>query len=124
MATPSLYRSNSAIWAVSLLALLALIDSAFNYFWTGNGIHGTEGALLVVVSTLLLAIAAGVIAAGWVHGWLRGLLQVLIVLDFIGTGVAAYFLEAWILLVLIVLAAIVWIIHLSRRTPAPVSNLG
>ena len=51
-----------------MLSLLALIDSLFNYFWTGNGIHGSEGALLVVVSTLLLALAAGVFLNRWDRG--------------------------------------------------------
>jgi quinoprotein glucose dehydrogenase len=101
--------------AVFLLGLLALIDSLFAYFWTGNGIHGTEGALLVVVSTLLLALAAGVVVNRWGPGSLRGILEVLIFLDFIGTGVAAYFLEDWILLGLMVLALLAWIAHLIRR---------
>lgn len=112
------------MWAVSLLALLALIDSIFNYFWTGNGIHGSEGALLVVVSTLLLTIAAAIIAARRVRGWVRIVLEILIVLDFIGTAAAADLLEAWILLALIVLAAIAWIVHVARPAPAPVSNPG
>ena len=41
MAAPSFLRSDTAMWGVSLLALLALIDSIFNYISTGNGIHGT-----------------------------------------------------------------------------------
>ena len=112
------------MWGVCLLALLALVDSLFNYFSTDNGIHGTEGALLVVVSTLLLAIAAAVVAAGRVPRWTHIILEVLIVLDFIGTAAAAYLLEAWILLGLIVLAVIAWIVHIVRPSPAPVSNLG
>jgi hypothetical protein len=49
--------------AVAILGAIAFLDALFNYFWTGNGIHGTEGALLVVISTFLLALAAGLIAA-------------------------------------------------------------
>ncbi len=112
-------RTDVAMRAVALLALLAFLDSLFNYFWTGNGIHGSEGALLVVVSTLLLTLAAGVIAWNRVRGWLRNLLEVLIVLDFLGTAAAAYLLEAWILLALVVLAFIAWIAHMVRPAPAP-----
>ena len=112
------------MWAVTLLSLLALIESIFNYFWTGNGIHGSEGALLVLVSTLLMTLAAGIIAADRAHGWIRGVLEILVALDFLGTAAAAYLLEAWILLGLIVLAAIAWIVHIARRAPSPVSNLG
>jgi hypothetical protein len=43
------YPGDMPIRLVALFALLALIDSLFNYFWTGNGIHGSEGALLVIV---------------------------------------------------------------------------
>jgi quinoprotein glucose dehydrogenase len=124
MARLSLQKSDAAMWAVSLLAVLALVDSIFNYVWTGNGIHGSEGALVVVVSTLLLAVAAAIVAAGRTPGWVRIVLEILIVLDFIGTAAAAYLLEAWILLGLIVLAAIGWIVHLTRRAPTPVPNLG
>jgi hypothetical protein len=108
--------------ATVLFSVLAFLDAVFNYFWTGNGIHGTEGALLVVVSTLLMAIAAWLIGAHVVHGWLRVLLVVLLVLDFIGTGFAAYLLDAWILLGLDVLAAIAWLASLATaRTLSPAS---
>jgi hypothetical protein len=90
-------------------SVLAFLEALFEYFWTGNGIHGTEGALLVIISTLLMAIAAALIGTRVVHGWLRTLLSVLLVLDFLGTGLAAYLLEAWILLGLDVLAAIAWL---------------
>jgi hypothetical protein len=108
--------------ATVLFSVLAFLDAVFNYFWTGNGIHGTEGALLVVVSTLLMAIAAWLTGAHIVHGWLRVLLVVLLVLDFIGTGFAAYLLDAWILLGLDVLAAIAWLASLATaRTLSPAS---
>lgn len=99
---------------VCLCGLLALLDSIFNYFWSGNGIHGTEGALLVVGSTLLMLIAAALIATDRVHGWVRVVLEVLLVLDFVGTGLAAYLLEAWVLLVLDILAVAAWVVHALR----------
>ncbi|MEO8758530.1 MAG: hypothetical protein ABI398_12370 [Devosia sp.] len=112
-----------AMTAAAVLSAFALIVSVFNYFWTGNGIHGSEGALLVVVSTALLTLAAGVVAARWAGGWLRSLLETLIVLDFIGTGAAAYLLQAWILLGLVVLAFVAWVTHVVRsRTTSSIPN--
>jgi len=107
-------RSLTIPWgAVVLISVLAFADALFNYFWTGNGIHGTEGALLVVVSTLLMAVAAWLTGAHIVHGWLRTLLVALLVLDFIGTGLAAYLLEAWILLALDIAAIVAWFATLA-----------
>ena len=107
-------RSLTIPWgAVVLISVLAFADALFNYFWTGNGIHGTEGALLVVVSTLLMAVAAWLTSAHIVHGWLRTLLLALLVLDFIGTGLAAYLLEAWILLALDIAATVAWLATLA-----------
>jgi hypothetical protein len=78
----------------------------------------------VVVSTLLMAIAAGLIANRWISGWVRGLFEVLIFLDFLGTGLAAYFLNAWILLGLVVLAFLAWVAHVTRRANSRPSKLG
>jgi hypothetical protein len=118
----SLSRSTDlALTGVWGLSLLALVDSLFNYFWTGNGIHGSEGALLVIVSTLLLVLAVGVVLNRWGPRWLSVILEVLIVFDFLGTGLAAYFLEAWILLALIALAFIAWLVHALRPAPRPLS---
>ena len=125
MANTSFRRSaDSAIWLVAGLSLLAFLDSIFNYVWTGNGIHGSEGALLVVVSTLLMLIAAVLIAMRWIGGWVRSVFEVLIALDFVGTAMAAYLLEAWILLVLVVLAFLCWVAHLVRPTRSVAPNLG
>jgi len=123
MTARTLGRSLTLPWgAVVLFSVLGFLDAVFNYFWTGNGIHGSEGALLVVASTLLMAIAGWLIGARVVHGWLRTLLAVLLALDFIGTGLAAYLLEAWILLGLDVLAAIAWLATFA--TPRTLSTAG
>lgn len=100
-----------------LLSLLAFADTIFNYFWTGNGIHGSPGALLVVASTFLLAGAVALIMFNVVGGAVRVVFEILICLDLLGTAVAAYFLEAWILLGLIILAALSWLVHIFRPHP-------
>ena len=121
MPTRASPRSLTPVWgAVVFFCVLAFLDALFEYFWTGNGIHGTEGALLVVISTLLMAVAAALIGMRVVHGWLSTVLSILLVLDFIGTGLAAYLLEALILLGLDILAAIAWLASFAtKRTLSP-----
>ena len=106
------------------LAVLALLDALFNYVWQANGIHGTEGALLVVISTLLMAIAGWLVAARWLHGWPRLVFEILIFLDLLGTGAAAYFLNAWILLALDIVAFIAFLFHIFRRRLPVVATSG
>ncbi len=101
------------------LSALAFVDAVFNYFWTGNGIHGSGGALLVVISTALLALASCAVLYEAGPRPLRILLEALILLAFLGTAAAAYLLEAWILLALTLLAAVCWLAHYARRSPIP-----
>jgi len=107
------------VWVLGIATALGLIDTIFNYFWTGNGIHGSAGAGLVVIATALQLIATLLIYFGVLRGRWRTLFEVLICLDLIGTAIAAFFLEAWILLVLTIIAAIGWLMHVIRR---PASN--
>jgi hypothetical protein len=100
-------------WVMAAGGLLGLAISIFDYFWTGNGIHGTEGVVLVICSSALILIAALLFALALLPwGWLRVPLDVLLVLGIIGTAVAGYFLEAWILVGFMVLALIGWLIHI------------
>lgn len=97
-------------WLMTLAAAIGLIVSAFAYFHLGSGIDHTAGALLVIVSTILLAGAGAALAlTGGAAGWWRGLLLVLTLLDVLGTGLAAWFLHAWLLLALMVLALVGWL---------------
>ena len=114
-----------AILLLVAVSMLGLVLSVFNYFWIGNGIHGSLGALIVIGSTLLMAIAVAAIALGFARGRVRSVLAVLIVLDILGTGFAAYMLEAQILLGLMILALVAWIFmafsdgRLPRRAATP-----
>jgi hypothetical protein len=110
--------ARGGLWLLSAATLLGLLDAIFNYIWAGNGIHGTAGALLVVVSTLLQLIAAVLLLRGALRGALKWLFEVLIFLDLAGTALAAYLLEAWILLALTAIAFIGFLMQLGRTRPA------
>jgi len=118
-------RSPYGAWLLLVAALIGLAIAIFNYVAPGNGIHGTAGALLVVISTLLMVLAAGALALWTLPGWLRGTLLTLILLDILGTGFAAYMLEAWWLIAAMALALFGWLVRIAadpvpRRVPAPV----
>lgn len=101
------------MWLLAIASLLGLVDAIFNYFWTGDGIHGTAGAALVIVSSALLTIASGLIAVGLVPWrWVVVLIDVLLFLGILGTGFAAYMLDAWVLVGLMVAALIGWFVNI------------
>ena len=95
-------------------AVAGLVVALFNEVWTGNGIHGTAGAALVVISAALMVAAAGVLLfAGRIGPGLRATLIVLIALDILGTGLAAYLLEANWLIAAMAVALVGWIVELG-----------
>jgi hypothetical protein len=110
------------LWLQLIAWIVALILTVFNYFDPNNGIHGSEGAGLVIVSTALGVIASVVLLAGWARPrWFHVLLLVLLLLDVIGTGFAADLLDTLPLLGLMVIALIGWLLHIiipARRVPA------
>lgn len=107
-------RVSIGTWLLVVAAAIAVAVSMFDYLWTGNGIHGTPGALLVALSTGAMLVAAAAIALiPGLPRWLRGLLLVLIALDVVGTAFAAYMLEANVLVAATGLAAIGWIARLA-----------
>lgn len=104
-------RTGVQILVVAAAASLAL--SVFNYFWTNNGIHGSAGALLVVISSLLMFFAAAALLfADGMRRSLRATLVVLILFDILGTGLAAYMLEAYWLIAAMAAALVGSIVRL------------
>jgi quinoprotein glucose dehydrogenase len=112
-------NSSLGAWILFVAALAALAISGFNFFWTGNGIHGTGGALLVLIASALMAGAiVAILDRPAMARWLRNPLLVLIALDIVGTAVAAFFLEAWWLDAAMALAAIGFLMDISRSRPS------
>jgi len=111
-------QARGGLWLLSAATLVGLVDALFNYFNAANGIHGTEGALIVVASTLLQLIAALLLLRGSLRGGVKWLFEALIFLDLVGTGIAAYMLEAWILLALTIVAGIGFLLQVGRSRSA------
>jgi hypothetical protein len=112
-------ESRNMGWPLLAASALCLLVALIEYFMPENGVDGTLGALIVVGSTALMLVAA---AAVWL-GYARKTLMVLILLDILGTGFAAYMLEANVLVGFIALASIAWLIGVfaGGRPRAPAS---
>jgi len=114
-------RTMFGYWLLLASAVAGLLVSLYDYFWA-LGIDHTPGVLLVVISTALIVAASTVVAFHRTSPrWLRITLDVLILLGVVGTGAAAYFLEAHVLLALMVLGPIGWlasVVSPPRRRPA------
>lgn len=106
------------LWLLLASAAAGLFVSIYDYFWAA-GIDHTPGVILVIVSTALLTGASALMVfsvAG--RRSLRVTLEVLILLGLIGTGAAAYFLEAHVLLALTVLGLVGWLAAIMPHGPA------
>jgi hypothetical protein len=113
-----------------IAAAAAVVVAIFYFFWPYNGIHGTPGAGLVVISSALMGAAAALLVFARLGRGLRGTLLVLISLDILGTGFAAYLLEADWLLAAMAVALFGWIVHLAsgrsrgRTSKEPIAQSG
>jgi hypothetical protein len=125
MRYPSSYREAGG-WLVAAVATLGFLAAVWAYLVPGNGIDHTAGALVVTGSTfLMLVTAVAVFATGWRHSATRTILVWLIALDIVCTGLAAYMLEASVLLGLMVVALVAWIVALAApATPLPSTAAG
>ncbi len=88
-----------------------LLAGLIDYFWRGDGIAFEAGTLLVIISSALLLAAALLLAIRAVRGGLAVAFVTLAGLDVLGTGFAAWLLEANWLLSLMAVAAVGWIIN-------------
>src|SRR5690348_1908939 len=111
-------RTAPHAWILPLAALIGLGAAIFDYFYPDNGIHGTGGVLLVIVSTAVMLVLALLLVRWARAGFAHGLLLALLLIDIAGTALAAYLLEAWALLGAMALALIGWLVDLpAQRTP-------
>ncbi len=100
-------------WGLVVASLAGLAVSVFDYVTPSNGIAGSFGALLVVVTSVLLVAASLTVAFALVgRRWVRVMIDMLLCLGILGTGFAAYMLEADVLLAMMMVAFVGWLAHL------------
>ncbi len=104
-------------WLLLTASILGWIVAIYDYFFAW-GIDHTIGSLIVLASMTVMVAAALVIVLDDPPRWARIFLGIGLVVDFLGTALAAYFLESYLLVALSLLAGIGWLIFISSRRPA------
>jgi hypothetical protein len=110
----------------SLLCSAAIVGAAVsiaNYFSPDSGIAGTPGAILVIVSSVIL-IALGLIMRGAAtrSQGLRVFVAAAALLGIAGTAFAGYLLESETLVVAMLVCLAGWFIHLVERGWRPADS--
>jgi hypothetical protein len=110
-------RLSLGVWLLSLSSAAALVLLLIDYFMPHGAISQSRGTLLVVVSTALMFGTALLIGLTTLPRWLFLLLNFLIVVDIICTGIVTYFLEAYVVLALMAVALAGWFTHSGPGAP-------
>lgn len=107
----------------ALAAILGAVLGCYAYFTPGSGVDNSGGALLVIVSSILILLASALLAlVSGVPRWLRGVFLVLLSVGIVCTAVAGYFLELDVLVGMMIVAFIGWIVAMTG-TPAATPRL-
>ena len=111
--------SNSEKWGGWLLvaaAALGFLVALYDFFLAW-GIRYSIGSGIVIFSTAIMTVAALVIVFARPARWIRIVLEIGLVLDFLATALAAYFLDSYLLTVLSLLAGLGWLVFVLSPMP-------
>jgi hypothetical protein len=113
-------RAASATGLIALGGAAGLIISLIAYTSRASGIDGTGGALLVILSSVAILLAALALTM-WDtrQNWWTGLLYFLLILGILGTAFAAYLLNSHLLLLAMAVSLIGWLIATAIRRDHP-----
>jgi hypothetical protein len=114
MAAEIYRRSDYGAWLIVIASLVGLIVSIYNYNATDSGVAGTPGAMLVIVSTVLLLLAGFILGRDMGGGGLRIVLGALCFLGILGTGFAGWLLESNTLAIVMALCLFGWLARLFQ----------
>lgn len=104
-------------WLLIAAAALGFLVGLYDFFLAW-GISYSIGSGIVVFSTAVMTIAALVIVLVRPARWVRIVLGIGLVLDFLGTALAAYFLYSYLLTILALVAGLGWLIFVLSPAPA------
>ena len=105
-------------WLLIAAAVLGFLVALYDFFLAW-GISYSIGSGIVVFSTAVMTVAALVIVLARPARWVRIVLGIGLVLDFLGTALAAYFLDSYLLTVLALVAGLGWLIFVLSPKHAP-----
>ncbi len=93
-----------------LAGLLAVAIATYFYVVPGFNLDGEMGVQFVIFGAVMMVIGALVVML--IRGdFIAGLFLFLLLLDIVGTGICAYFLESILLMATMALAAVGWIMR-------------
>ena len=105
-------HSTRGAWLIILASLIVIAICVYDYYTPETGLIGTGGTILVAVASLLMLLAALVVAQVPNRSCLlQNFLVVSILLDIIGSSVAGYFLESPVIMAAEALALIGWLMN-------------
>jgi hypothetical protein len=104
-------RLSAGLWILTLSAAAAFVLLSIRYFMPDGASLQGRGALLVVISTGLLAGAGPLMGLIVLPHRLFLLLNFLVILDILCTGFLTYFIPAHVPFALMVVAAFGWFAH-------------
>lgn len=94
--------------------VLAVADCLFNYFWPGNGIHGTWGALGVLCGSFLIFLVSLWLGFGLRRlYWLRLIIHLALLIALVADGFCAWLLETKVLEAFVALTILGWLVALA-----------
>lgn len=102
-------------WLIRLAAVIGMGISAFDYVTPETGLANTEAAMLTLVSSALMLLAALAWGVRALPAWLARFCMTAIALDIIGTALAGYLMESRVLLGAMALALLGWLIAMMGR---------
>ncbi|MEC9483768.1 MAG: hypothetical protein UMU75_10715 [Halomonas sp.] len=98
-------------WLLLASSLAGLIMATIITFNKGNGIAYTPGTYLVMFSTSMLVLGSLLLFIRRMPRWLSGLIIALLLIDLLGTALAAYLLMAYGLVALMAVVLVAWLFH-------------
>lgn len=99
-------------WLLAAASVIGFLLALYYLLDPDTGVAYSYGAIIVACSSAILSAAALIMVLIYDKPvWIKGILYVGMFIDLIGTGFAAYFLEAWWLLAAMAVGLIGWLIR-------------
>lgn len=111
MPTGAQAREQQAATFIAIPAGLNILVGLVDYFRMESGIAHTPGVILVIGASVVIALAA-LVAGRMAPGGLRTTVTVLLLIGILLTGLAGWFLESGLMMLMMGLSLLAWILFI------------